>query len=45
MNHACGSNIMALQNIKLENEKEITYKITKENIYIYFDKNEKLKKK
>ena len=42
INHAYGSNIMALQNIKLENEKEITYKITKENINIYFDKSEKI---
>ena len=42
INHAYGREIMALQNIELENEKEITYEITKENIYIYFDKNEKI---
>ena len=40
INNDYGNKIMELQKIYMEKEKEIQYKITKENIYIYFKSND-----
>ena len=40
INKDSGNNILKLENIKEEIEKEITYKITKDNILIYFKDND-----
>ena len=40
INNFCGNKIMGLQNKSMEKEKEIEYKITKNNIYIYFKSND-----